>query len=388
MIRHAEERGRPPARTRAFFGIVLVAAAIALPLPRAVGAPSAEINTYRRYVMEGFALLRQGEHRSARDRFEEALRYHEEDATAYLGLGVSFFHLQDDHAAVRALERALELDPRQKWAYQTLGEIAYRRDDLERAAEQWARALEIEPNDTTLRSRLDRIRREHRTEKHFNKDVTSHFSVKYEGRERIDAGKIVLRVLEDAYGEIGRELSFYPDHEIAVILYSGRQFKEVTDAPGWSGAVFDGKIRIPIGGIDRETPALRSLLYHEYAHAVVRAIAPVVPTWLNEGLAQYFEGRTVSAGQRAALRRELASGTLPPLRRLEGSFLGYGGAEAGYAYLLSLSAVRHMIDDYGLYRVKIVLDELAVGADASRAIGNGLLVSYEDFEHRWKLSLE
>ena len=58
---------------------------------------------------------------------------------------------------------------------------------------------------------------------------------------------------------VGRGLSYYPDHEIQVILYSGQQFQEVTDAPGWSGGIYDGKIRIPIGGIEQETPGLRRL---------------------------------------------------------------------------------------------------------------------------------
>jgi tetratricopeptide (TPR) repeat protein len=365
--------------------LVLLALASALP---SFALTSAELNTYQRIVQEGFSLLRTGEHRAARDRFEEALRFHDGDAAAYLGLGIASFHLHEDRAAQRALERALELDPRGRWAYRALGDLAYRRDDLEGAAGNWSRALELDPGDRELRARIERIRREHRTEKDFNKDVTSHFSVKYEGRERIEAGRIILRTLEDAYGEVGRELSFYPDREIAVILYSDRQFQEVTDAPGWSGAVFDGKIRVPIGGIERETPGLRALLYHEYTHAVVRAIAPRVPTWLNEGLAQYFEKRTISGQQLAVLRQVHAAGKLPSLRALEGSFMGLNGSQAGYAYLLSLSAVRQMVEDYGMYRVRSVLDALKDGADTPTAISNGLLLSYEDFERNWRRSFE
>lgn len=375
--------------TQVFLAVVLlVLFPLSLAGARAHAAPTAEENTYQRHVRDGFSLLRQGDHRAARARFEEALRYREGDATVYLGIGIASFHLRDDSAAVRALEKVLELDPREKWAYRALGDLAYRRDDLESAAANWEKVLGIDPGDAELRGRLERIQREHRTEKDFNRDVTSHFSVKYEGRERIETGRIVLRALEDAYGDIGRELSFYPDREIAVILYSDRQFQEVTDAPGWSGAVYDGKIRIPIGGIERETPGLRSLLYHEYTHAVVRAITPRVPTWLNEGLAQYFEGRTISEAQRGALRQVHAAGNLPSLRLLEGPFLGYGGAQASYAYLISLSAVRHMIEEYGMYRVRSTLDELKSGADPTAAISSGLLLSYEEFERNWKRSFE
>lgn len=368
--------------------VLLVLCCVVQPvLAPPVKAQTAEINTYRRHVQQGFAHLDRGDHRAARDAFEEALRYHRGDANAYLGLGAAYFHLKDDRAAERALQQTLALDPRNKNAYQLLGELAYRRDDLAEALSQWERALEIDSGDAALRSRLERVRREHRAEHGFNRDVTSHFSVKYEGRERIEAGRIVLRVLEDAYGEIGRALAFYPDREITVILYSGQQFREVTDAPGWSGGVFDGKIRLPIGGIEHETQALRRLLFHEYTHAVVRALTPRVPSWMNEGLAQYFEGRTEAGPERERLQALARAGKVPRLRTLEGSFLGLAGPQADLAYLVSLSAVRHLVERHGLYRIRSILDELAAGADMDRAFHSSVLVAYDDFEQDWLRSL-
>ena len=319
-------------------GAALAALLCILPVavPRDAAASSAELNTYHRYVAVGAERLQKGDYRAARDAFTEALRYADADVAAYLGLGIASLHLHDETTAERSLRRAVELNPREKQALVVLGELAQRHDDLEAAAGYWERALELDPNDGPLKARLERIRREHRTEKDFNRDLTGHFSAKYEGRERIETGRIVLRILEDAYGEIGRALSFYPDREIAVILYSDKQFREVTDAPGWSGGIYDGKIRIPIGGIEQETPALRRLLFHEYTHAAVRALTPHVPTWLNEGLAQHFEGRVLTEGQRQMLRKAQQSGSLPPLSALERSFMALGDQQAGYAYLVSL----------------------------------------------------
>jgi Peptidase MA superfamily len=246
----------------------------------------------------------------------------------------------------------------------------------------------LDPSAARLRERLERVRKEQKTEKDFNRDVTSHFLTKYEGREKIEAGRIILRILEDAYGEVGRALSFYPDREIQVVLYSGEQFKEVTDAPVWSAGLYDGKIRIPTGGIEQETPGLRRILYHEYTHAVVRSLTPRCPTWLNEGLAQYFEGRDIDSRQRVTLKRIAREGKMPPLSKLEGSFMGLGNDQAATAYLVSLSAVRYMIDSFGIYRVRAVLDELAAGADASKALATGIALSSEEFERGWKKSLE
>jgi tetratricopeptide (TPR) repeat protein len=335
-----------------------------------------EQNAYARFLNKGIEQMKAADYQAARNSFEQARRYNDSAAAAHLGLGIAYFHLRN------------EINPREATAYQYLGELYYRKDDLDSAASYWEKAVELDPSASGPRARLERVRREHKTEKDFNQDVTSHFLVKYEGREKIEAGRIVLRILEDAYGEVGRALSYYPDREMQVILYSDQQFQEVTDAPGWSSGIYDGKIRIPIGGIEQKTQGLRRTLYHEYTHAVVRAIAPRAPTWLNEGLAQYFEGKEIDARQKELLRRIAQAGKLPPLSNLEGSFMGLGGEQAVFAYLLSLSSVRYMIDSFGMYRVKSILEELAAGVDTGKAISNSIMLSYEEFDSNWKRSLE
>ncbi len=372
---------------RRVFTIIATACALVFFVSSA-SAQTAEQNTSRRHIREGMEQIKSGNYPAAQGSFEEAIRYNDGDSTAHLGLGIALFQQRDDSTAERELNRASELNPKEAAAYQFLGELYYRKDDLVTAASYWEKAVALNPSNAALRARLDRINREHKTEKDFNRDVTSHFLIKYEGREKIEAGRIVLRILEDAYGEVGRALSFFPDREIQVILYSGRQFQEVTDAPGWSGAVFDGKIRLPIGGIEEETPGLRKVLYHEYAHAAVRAITPRCPTWLNEGLAQYLEGRELGSHQQTALRKIAQAGKLPHLANLEGSFMGLGSGQAAYAYLFSLSSVRHMIDTFGMYRVKSLLQELATGADTNKALGSSIMLSYDEFERSWKRSLE
>ncbi len=349
---------------------------------------TAEQNTYVRFVKKGSEQIKAGDYQAARDSFSEALHYQDADFAAHLGLGVAYFHLHQDIDAERELKKTTELNPKDASAYQFLGEIYYRQDDLETAVSYWEKAAAANPADTHLRARLERIRKEQAAEKDFDSDTTSHFLVKFEGRENAEAGRIILSVLEDAYDEVGREFSYYPDREIQVILYSNQQFQEVTEAPGWSSALFDGKIRIPIGGIELETPGLRRMLYHEYTHAVVRSITPRCPTWLNEGLAEYFEGRQADARQREQLKKLAAAGKLPSLSNLEGSFMGLGGNEAAFAYLISLSAVRYMVDTFGLYRITGILEELAAGADTATAINDGIFRTYDEFEHGWRMSLE
>src|SRR5687768_17815699 len=40
----------------------------------------------------------------------------------------------------------------------------------------------------------------------------------------------------------------YPSVALDVILYSNKQFQDITRAPAWAGGGYDGRIRLPIGG--------------------------------------------------------------------------------------------------------------------------------------------
>ena len=71
-------------------------------------------------------------------------------------------------------------------------------------------------------------------------------------------------------------------------------FRDVTQAPDWSGGLFDGRvIRIPVGGLAtvEEAAGLLNILIHEMTHAFLYRMAPEgLPLWFNEGLATTFQG--------------------------------------------------------------------------------------------------
>ena len=48
------------------------------------------------------------------------------------------------------------------------------------------------------------------------------------------------------------------------MLYKHRDYADVTRSPEWAGAVYDGKIRLPLAGIQAVDKRLVAILYHEY----------------------------------------------------------------------------------------------------------------------------
>jgi tetratricopeptide (TPR) repeat protein len=337
-----------------------------------------------RLIKEGIAIGEKGDFASARDRFQKAVMMNEHDARAHFWLGFAFFHLRDYDSSEKELKRVIQLNPsRNPQAYVYLGNIASLRNDPQKAKEYWEQAYKLDPSIPGLDQKLAKADHDTRVERSFIQHDSVHFAVKYEGAERYEAGAIVLDILEDASTDIGRELAHYPSGKIQTILYSDQQFREIPGIPGWSGAVFDGRIRLGIGGVTFATPALRSVLYHEYTHAVIRDMTARCPAWINEGLAQYFEGRRTPPDLRSD-----KSHKGPILPNLEAPFGNLSGQQARLAYVISLSAMEYMINRYGMTRVRNLLQDLAKGPDTATAIDSALYVSYEQFEKDWRKSIE
>lgn len=338
-------------------------------------------------LQAGYSKLKEGEYHEAILDFEEALRIDGDDPNSYLGLGLAYYSIKDLDRAKGALEQGLKIYSGSAIAHKLLGEIYYQRDDLVSALSHWEKALSLDPRDQELRRRFLKASREFETHKGFNSEITRHFTVQYEGGEKNEIGRKIIEILENAYHHIGRELSYYPGKEVTVILYSKQQFRYVTNGPSWSSGIYDGKIRVPIGGLKGDEPMLRQILFHEYTHSLIHSITDRCPTWLNEGLAQYFEGRDKDRA-RNIMKEFYKRNAVVPLEFLEGSFLRLNKNQADLVYLESLSAVSYMVERYGLYSVKELLIELSKGNSIDDSFRSALYIPYKEFEKDWKRSLE
>lgn len=305
-----------------------------------------------------------------------------------------------DEEAIEILQKIIKQDPNDLRAYTLLGELYYQNDRLSHAIEAWEKILETDPFNEGIKAILAKAHRERKTHNEFTHEVTRHFRIKFEGSENRDLYKTVLDILEEAYSEVGKILSFYPDHEIIVFIYTGQQFFDVTRAPAWSGGIFDGKIRVPAKGYEDYLKRLRQILFHEYTHAVIhqmteqgisrvdRRMDSGVPTWLHEGIAQYMEPDGVQDNVDRRLEKLVKQGVFLDLSRLQGSFLGFNTQLAGLAYDESLSAVKFMIDEFGPYSVQRLLTALAHQKNMDEAMREAIFISYEEFQARWEEHLK
>jgi hypothetical protein len=171
-----------------------------------------------------------------------------------------------------------------------LAQIAYQAADLDLAVSTLEKAAAIVPKDRSIAQQLERWRGEAALHNRFEARSTARFTVLFEGAEEKAIGERIAALLEAAYWRIGKTMNTYPSETLAVILYTNRQFQDITRAPAWAGGGYDGRIRLPVGGALRSPKTLERVVTHEFVHALIHSAAGTsAPAWVNEGLASYME---------------------------------------------------------------------------------------------------
>ena len=281
--------------------------------------------------------------------------------------------------ALTEAERAAELEPETAQVQLILGQVYYEAGRVPEAIAAWEHSLRLAPN-TELSERLEKARREASVEQHFTEEARGHFLLRYEGGQPAAAlSDDLWHALEGDYDELSAELGFAPKTTITVVLYSAQQFSDVTKAPAWAGAINDGKLRIPTGDLRNMTPQLEALLRHELTHSFVHSAVPNCPVWLNEGLAQLEERRSVDSLP-AEVQQAVRTGSFVPLARLEGSFQKMSPEEARRAYAESLAAVEYIRSAKGMDGVRWMLGKLSEGERNEAALRGVIFGGYDELD--------
>ena len=351
---------------------------------------------YKRNLAEGYAAFglhqfKQKRYELADENFVKALELYPDNA-GYIQLrGICNYLLKKYDVARYELERSKTIRPDSAETLYYLGLVQFDTDNHLQALELWEQALKLSPGRKEIVELLAKARKENAVESVMDRGHSSRFDLAYDPDIDTTFALAILDVLESAANVVGAELGLFPDARVPVGIYKRTDFKTVTDSPDWSGGVYDGKIRLPFGSLNEITPAMRGVLFHEYAHVIVFELTRGnCPLWLNEGIAEMF-GRTQYNRPLPALGRAVRDGTLADFKKLEANFSGFSSATAALAYQQSYSLVNYMVTTYGWHRIKQILSGLGSGLSFDQAATVALKdynVTYDSLVKEWRASLE
>jgi tetratricopeptide (TPR) repeat protein len=304
----------------------------------------------------------------ARRYFDSALRFQPENSTVLIYYSALLVRTGNPSQALTYAQRAVRAAPESPDAYTVLGYAQQACDRTKDAVASWKHSLELRP-DPAVQEYLAKAQREQNVETDFAQRESSHFVLHYEGKQTSEAlREQILDALESDYNDLVRDLGTPPHDNILVTLYTEQAFFDVTRAPSWSGALNDGKLRIPISGLTAVTPELARVLKHELAHSFINQLSGGrCPPWLHEGIAQLMEPKSL-AGEGRQLAQLFKTQHNIPLNALEGSFLSFSGSEAYLAYAESLAAVTYINDSYGTGDIQRILQLLSQGSSTEAAL--------------------
>jgi hypothetical protein len=181
---------------------------------------------------------------------------------------------------------------------------------------------------------------------------------------------------------------FKSSRQIRVVIYpSGESYTNASGAPAWSGAVFDGNLRIPISpGNLADDRALLRVTTHELTHFVIGEITwATCPAWLNEGLAQLEEGADMKWAFTLLRSHWPGSRETPVYKRLpslETSFAGLDTDDANLAYAEAYFAARFLTEQFGRNMVLTILHDLGQRTPFPESLKSRTGLDYATFENR------
>lgn len=298
--------------------------------------------------------------------------------------------------ATSTLRRVLEEDPSNARALWYLALLERQRGHFTTSAEYLRAFLthagpELETWRASARERLAALEDEHRLLREdaepagFRRVESPNFVVRYDRALALatpDYARTVSRYLEEAHDHLVRQWGVRPEEPTTVVLY-GRAAYVRAHAHRFSFdtvGFYDGRIHVVSAA--HPEGELRSLLFHEYTHALFREqTGGDRPYWLNEGLAEMAERisrreEILSRAERIRLRDRIRHGTWIPLYRLSPSFAGLAGDDARIAYTIATAAAQWLVERTDSWDRARLLAALARGDsqdDALReAVGHDL----------------
>lgn len=232
---------------------------------------------------------------------------------------------------------------------------------------------------------------ETRTSAHFTlyQDVDIDEAGGFHGSRRFE--QEVLSELERAYESLESLLGMRPPRRLSVVIDDPRLFDQSFaglfrfQAAGFYSGVI--RVRGDVG----LTADLARVLHHELVHAALDALAPslVVPAWVNEGLAEWFEWRAVgkrglTSRERQVLAQIKQHDALLPLDWLSlPAFSRMDQQTARIAYLQSygmIDCLERIAGERGLARF---VDELLRSRNLDRALQRTYRLDLRELESRF-----
>ena len=327
-------------------------------------------------MSEGNAALTAREFETAALRFYEVIKAEPDAVGPRVGYAAAEMALGRDAMALPVILDGLARDPGSADLHEVFGVLRDREERVEDALASWREAFRLAPSDR-LRERIVKAERELSAGRDYAYSAAAHFTLRYDGALDQDLVAQLTDFLEDRFRDLTRSYRHSPSQSITVLLYPQQAFHDVTQAGSEIAGLYDGKIRVPMGGLKKLDPEAKRVLTHELTHAIVASkTRGNCPRWLHEGLAQAAEPRTLRRADVVALKRTVradSAATWP---------------DQAFTYPAALSFTRFLEERRGFDLLVVLLGRLGDGETPDAAFSALYSATFAELAADWAESLQ
>jgi Flp pilus assembly protein TadD len=285
-------------------------------------------------VVDAIAHERRGEHALARERFAQAYALQPDEPSLAITLAWHLEASPDLSAAIAALDGYLAAEPGDRESARLRARLVRRRDELGATRTMSRRGVSVVAPTALDPALVQRA----------------------------------LDVVSEGLTRSARLFGVAPREELTVFVYpDGDAMRRATCAQRWSGAIFNGALHTDAVTLAREPEARRSLV-HEAAHAALHAALTRIPTWLDEGLAQYVAGDE-GPSHWHSYEMMVREHTWVPFASMNDAFLVIDdSSDAGLVYHQALAMVLWLVEVRGERGIADAVAWLAGGGEPTRVL--------------------
>ncbi|MDH4410203.1 MAG: peptidase MA family metallohydrolase [Verrucomicrobiales bacterium] len=230
----------------------------------------------------------------------------------------------------------------------------------------------------------------------FTSVKTPDFIIRLPPEEAEIYGERVVEILTEAKKVLGEKYGLIIDHPTLVEFYPDQQDFAIRSfgslgGDGLLGVCFGSVVTMNSpGSITAAKSNWEATLWHEYCHVItLTATKNKMPRWLSEGISVYEEkqrqanwGQEMNPDYRKMILEENA---LTPVGDMSQAFFQAKDSMAVmFAYYQSMLVVEHLVETYGLEKLRAILADLGEGALVNDAIARHT-VPMEEFETSFAL---
>jgi tetratricopeptide (TPR) repeat protein len=311
-----------------------------------------------------FYYISQGDRYYREKNYQKAIFYYEKlrrikEKNVYYNLANLYYKINELEKAIENLEKFLKYNNSDADAYHLLAIFYYEKDDLNNAEKNCE--ISVKMNNKYL-SDLNLIREEKKAEKFLTKIESENFIIKFNPEYEENSARALIEILEKIHKKTFSLKYFSKKEKTVVKIYDEFTFEKVTGTSSSSScaAFINNKIFLHSPRFFLISKNIEEILTHEYIHLIIqRIVKGNIPTYLNEGIAEFFSKGYLSPSEKMKLREILEENKIISFEKLKNNWENLNREEREIAYLQAKAFIEYIVKNFGWEILGKILKEFS-----------------------------